>query len=108
MDYTTSSRLQSHSVDEPSLEMPVLHTPAQFALGRGRVSRIPTPPASARNTVGEHLTALRKRRVSGQLSDAESAPGTDIEFKQGSGRQDGVWRRPSRAWAITGRRRIRL
>src|SRR5664279_4980384 len=87
MDYT-SSRLQSHSVDEPSLEMPVLHTPAQFALGRGRVSRIPTPPASARNPVGEHLTALRKRRVSGQLSGAESGPDTDIEFRQGTGRQD--------------------
>src|SRR5664279_228860 len=88
MDYITSSRLQSHSVDEPSPEMPVLHTPAQFALGRGRVSRIPTPPASAHNSVGEHLTALRKRRVSGHLSGAESAPDTDIEFRQGTGRQD--------------------
>src|SRR5664279_5277327 len=88
MDYTHSSRLQSHSVDEPSPEMPVLHTPAQFALGRGRVSRIPTPPASAHNSVGEHLTALRKRRVSGQLSGAESVPDTDIEFRQGRGKQD--------------------
>ena len=90
MDYTSGSRLQSHSFDERSPEMPVLHTPALFALGGGRVSRIPTPPASARNSVGEHLAALRKRRVSGQLSGAESAPDTDIEFKQGqrSGEQD--------------------
>src|SRR5664279_3284729 len=90
MDYSSSNRLQSHSVDGPYPEMPVLHTPAQFALGRGRVSRIPTPPASAPNSVGEHLAALRKRRVSGQLSGAESAPDTDIEFKQGQGkgRQD--------------------
>src|SRR5664279_2031038 len=88
MDYTHSSRLQPHSVDEPSLEMPVLHTPAQFALGRGRVSRIPTPPASAHNSVGEHLAALRKRRVSGQLSGAESGPDTEIEIRQGRGRQD--------------------
>ena len=48
MDYTSSSRLQSHSVDEPSLEMPVLQ-PQGVVLRPSSSARrkLPTPPPSS-------------------------------------------------------------
>ena len=46
--------------------MPVLFTPDQF-----RTLRIPTPPATERPAVGSHLSSLRRRRVTGQISDSD-------------------------------------
>src|SRR5664279_3318376 len=66
MDYTTSSRLQSHSVDEPSLEMPVLQ-PQGIVLRPSLSARrkLPTPPPSSRldreETVRRAVEMLRER-----------------------------------------------
>src|SRR5664279_2135871 len=66
MDYTTSSRLQSHSVDEPSLEMPVLQ-PQSVVLRPSLSARrkLPTPPPSSRldkeEAVRRAVEMLRER-----------------------------------------------
>src|SRR5664279_5236011 len=66
MDYTTSSSLQSHSVDEPSLEMPVLQP--QTVVSRPSLSarrKLPTPPPSSRldkeEAVRRAVEMLRER-----------------------------------------------
>src|SRR5664279_4811411 len=66
MDYTTSSILQSHSVDEPNLEMPVLQ-PQSVVLRPSLSARrkLPTPPPSSRldkeEAVRRAVEMLRER-----------------------------------------------
>src|SRR5664279_5656832 len=66
MDYTTSSRLQSHSVDEPNLEMPVLQPQSVVlrpSMSAGR--KLPTPPPFSRldkeEAVRRAVAMLRER-----------------------------------------------
>src|SRR5664279_5411931 len=66
MDYTTSSRLQSHSVDEPSLEMPVLQPQGVLLRPSSSARRkLPTPPPSSRldkeEAVRRAVEMLRER-----------------------------------------------
>ena len=58
--------LQSLPVENPYPEMPALYTPDQFG-----TLRIPTPPATERPVVGSYLSSLRRRRVTGQVSDSD-------------------------------------
>src|SRR5664279_5411293 len=66
MDYSSSSRLQSHSVDEPSLEMPVLQ-PQSVVLRPSLSARrkLPTPPPFSRldkeEAVRRAVEMLRER-----------------------------------------------
>ena len=57
---------QSLRAKDPYPEMSVLDTPEPF-----RPSRIPTPPTTEKPVGGSHLSALRKRRVSGHVSGSD-------------------------------------
>src|SRR5664279_2234225 len=66
MDYTHSSRLQPHSVDEPSLEMPVLQPHSVLLRPSSSARRkLPTPPPSSRldreEAVRRAVEMLRER-----------------------------------------------
>src|SRR5664279_4737315 len=66
MDYTHSSRLQPHSVDEPSLEMPVLQPQGIVLRPSSSAGRkLPTPPPSSRldkeEAVRRAVEMLRER-----------------------------------------------